>query len=83
VLAKVYTTPTCPWCKQAKALLRETGVPFEEIDVSKDRALVQELLSISGQLGVPVVTDGKTTIIGFDRSALETLAARAASRPIE
>lgn len=72
---RVYTTPTCPWCKQAKEFLRAKGVPFEEIDVSKDRKLVQELMDLSGQLGVPVIADGTTVIIGFDKPALEKLAA--------
>ena len=75
MLVKVYTTPTCPWCKQAKAFLKAAGVPFEEVDVSKDRALVAELQAVSGQLGVPVITDGATTIIGFDKPGLQRLAA--------
>ena len=70
---KVYTTPSCPWCKKAKAFLRSKGVRFEEVDVSRDRALVRELYERSGQLGVPVIADGKTVIIGFDRPALERL----------
>ena len=72
---KVYTTPTCPWCKQAKALLKSRSVAFEEVDVAEDRRLVEELHRISGQLGVPVTTDGKKVIIGFDKGALEALAA--------
>jgi glutaredoxin len=77
VIVKVYTTPTCPWSTQAKAFLKARGVPFEEVDVSRDRALVEELRAISGQLGVPVTTDGRAVIIGFDRPALEELAAGA------
>ena len=76
---KVYTAPTCPWCKQAKAFLTQRRVPFEEVDVTKDRQLVEELLSISGQIGVPVIMDGAAVIIGFDKPALENLAARRAS----
>ena len=30
----IYTTPYCPYCASAKALLRRKGVDFEEIDVS-------------------------------------------------
>lgn len=33
---EIYTTPTCPYCHAAKALLRRKGVAFTEIDVSKD-----------------------------------------------
>ena len=76
---KVYTTPTCPWCKQAKALLESRGVPYEEVDVTKDRRLAEDLREVSGQLGVPVVTDGTTVVIGFNKAALEELSARAVS----
>lgn len=33
---EIYTTPTCPYCLAAKALLRKKGVTFTEIDVSAD-----------------------------------------------
>lgn len=36
---EIYTTPTCPYCVAAKALLRKKGVPFIEIDVSGDPEL--------------------------------------------
>ena len=35
---KVYTTPTCPYCKKAKAWLKEHGVKFEEINVLENEA---------------------------------------------
>lgn len=31
---EIYTTPTCPYCQMAKALLREKRADFKEIDVS-------------------------------------------------
>jgi glutaredoxin 3 len=34
----IYTTRFCPYCSDAKALLRRKAVAFEEIDVSGDRA---------------------------------------------
>ena len=30
-----YTTTTCPYCVMVKNFLREQGVPFEEVNVSK------------------------------------------------
>jgi glutaredoxin 3 len=30
---EIYTTPFCPYCHRAKALLQRKGVPFDEIDV--------------------------------------------------
>ena len=33
---EIYTTPTCPYCKAAKALLTRKGVSYQETDVSRD-----------------------------------------------
>ena len=35
---KVYTTSWCPYCVQAKRLLTERKIPFEEIDCENDDA---------------------------------------------
>ena len=35
---EIYTTPACPYCQQAKALLRRKGASFVETDVSRDAA---------------------------------------------
>jgi arsenate reductase-like glutaredoxin family protein len=34
----VFTTPTCTFCRQAKKYLRQRGVPFMDVDVSRDAA---------------------------------------------
>ena len=63
---KIYSTPTCPWCKKAKAYLGEKGIAFESVDVSEDEKAQKEMIEKSGQMGVPVIDiDGKI-IIGFD-----------------
>lgn len=33
---EIYTTPTCPYCIAAKALLTKKGVAFDEISVAGD-----------------------------------------------
>jgi len=44
---KVYSTPTCPYCKQAKQFLRENNIEFEDIDVAEvhDCFTISELLA--------------------------------------
>ncbi|MEM4282654.1 MAG: glutaredoxin family protein [Candidatus Woesearchaeota archaeon] len=67
---KIYTTPTCPYCAMAKAFFKENKIPYEEIDVASNQKALDEMVSKSGQIGVPVIEiDGKI-IIGFDRPAL-------------
>ena len=70
---KMYTTPTCHYCHALKEFFKEKKVEFTEIDVTKDEALIQELVDKSGQMGVPVVDiDGKI-VIGFDQEKISKL----------
>ncbi|MCD6523262.1 MAG: glutathione S-transferase N-terminal domain-containing protein [Candidatus Diapherotrites archaeon] len=62
----VYSTPSCPWCTRAKQFLKEHNIPFEDVDVSKDRARAMEMIQKSGQMGVPVIDIDGNIIIGFD-----------------
>lgn len=69
----IYSTPTCVYCKMAKALFKEKGVEFEEKDVATDLAARKEMVEKSGQLGVPVIdVDGKV-VVGFDKQYLMEL----------
>ena len=68
---KVYTTPMCPWCHRLKDFLKEKGVEFEELDVSVDREAAQEMISKSGQMGVPQIEINGKIIVGFDQGAIE------------
>lgn len=68
---KVYSTPTCPWCRMLKDYLIEKKVEFENIDVSSDRNAADEMVEKSGQLGVPQIEINGRMIVGFDRDAIE------------
>ena len=69
----IYTTPSCPYCVMAKRLMREKGVPFEEIDVATDPAKRKWLVEVTGQRTVPqIFIDGNpyggfTDIAALDR----------------
>jgi glutaredoxin-like YruB-family protein len=71
VKIKVYTTPTCPWCKKTKEFLKEKKIPFTNKDVSKDEAAKKEMFEKSNQSGVPVIEIGDTIIVGFNPDAIE------------
>lgn len=68
---KVYSTPTCPYCRLAKNFLKEKGVDFEEVDVSVDRKAAEEMMQKSGQIGVPQIEINEKIIVGFDKGAIE------------
>jgi glutaredoxin len=54
-----------------KEFLSQKGLGFREHDVSVDRNAAQELVSRTGQMGVPVTIIDGQTIVGFDRARLE------------
>lgn len=63
---RMYTTQICPYCVRAKALLSGKGVPFEEIDVSRDPETREWLVSATGRRTVPQIFIGDEPVGGFD-----------------
>ncbi len=63
----IYTTPFCPYCLRAKALLRRKGVVFEEIDVSGSAELREAMVArAGGSYTVPQIFIGERHIGGSD-----------------
>ncbi len=69
----IYTTPTCVFCRMAKAFFRSHNVEYEEKNVAADLEARQEMVDKSGQLGVPVIDVGGEIVIGFDEPTLSKL----------
>lgn len=67
---KVYSTAACSYCKQLKEFLAEKNIQFENIDVGADQEKAKEMVSKSGQMGVPVTDIEGKIIIGFDKEAI-------------
>lgn len=72
---KVYTTPTCGYCHQVKSFLDGLGVKYTEYDVSRDREAAEEMVGLTGQMGVPVIVIDGQAVIGFDRARIQALLA--------
>ena len=73
----VYSTPTCPYCRQVEQFLSRHSVPFDKVDVSRDPAGAAEMVRFSGQRGVPVTAWDGQVVVGYDRMRLERLVASA------
>ncbi|OGZ95296.1 MAG: NrdH-redoxin [Candidatus Sungbacteria bacterium RIFCSPLOWO2_02_FULL_47_9] len=69
----MYTTPTCVYCKMTKEFFAKNNVSYEEKNVAVDEKAREEMLSKSGQFGVPVIDVGGEIVIGFDRGKLSEL----------
>ncbi len=67
----VFTTPSCPWCNRVKAYLKQKGVAFKNVDVSRDRRAAEDMVRRTGQQGVPVVLIGSKAIVGFDKPKID------------
>ena len=64
---EIYTTPTCPFCVRAKALLRDKNAPFTEIDVARDPDLRAAMTQRSGgRRTVPQIFINEQHIGGCD-----------------
>ena len=69
----VYSTPTCPYCVYAKEYFKQNNIAFEDVDVTKDRAKAQEMITKSGQMGVPVIDIDGNILVGFQPDAFDSL----------
>jgi len=73
---KIYSTPTCPFCQMAKKFFQENNLQFTDYNVAENRQALEEMISKSGQMAVPVIDiDGKI-IVGFDREKIKQLVGR-------
>ena len=54
----------------AKEFLTEKGIPFTNYDVSTDLEKRNEMVEMTGQMGVPVIVIGDDVMVGFDKNKL-------------
>lgn len=62
----MYTAQYCPYCMQAKALLKHKGIAFQEVDVGADDVLRDKMVLESGRRTVPQIFINGAAIGGFD-----------------
>ena len=68
---KIYSTPTCPFCKKAKAFFKEHNIEYEDVNVAGDEKARDEMIEKSGQMSVPVIEIGDKIIVGFYEQGLK------------
>jgi len=72
-MVKIYTTPACPYCFTLMEFLKEKGIEFEEIDVSKDEKARDEMIKKSGRLEAPIIEIDGQIVVGFDKEKISNL----------
>jgi mycoredoxin len=56
----VYSTPTCPDCREAKRFLAKHNIPFKEVNVLTTPGAVDEIVRNTGKRAIPqFVIDGE------------------------
>ncbi len=68
---KVYSTPTCVYCKMAKEYFKSKGLAYSDVNVAEDDAARDEMVTKSGQMGVPVIDIDGQIFVGFNKSEVE------------
>jgi len=63
---KIYTTSSCPYCKNAKALLDGKSVSYEEINIEEKGMSRDDLAKITGGMSVPQIVINDEAIGGYD-----------------
>ena len=80
----IYSTRICPYCVMLKNWLDDKGVEYTNYMVDENPIAAQNMVRLSGQMGVPFSTveygDGQVEkILGFDRPRFESALKAAAA----
>jgi len=68
---KVYSTPTCPWCKKVKQFLDANGVKYQDLNVAEDKAARDEMINTTHQMAVPTIAIDGEFVVGYNEKALK------------
>lgn len=69
----IYTTPTCGYCRMAKEFFKQNSIAYSEYDVAADADKRNEMMEMTGQMGVPVITIDDNVVVGFNQSKIAEL----------
>lgn len=69
----IYSTPVCHYCNNAKEFFKENNIEYTEHDVASNAEKREEMVEMTGQMGVPVIQIGNDVVIGFDEPKLKEL----------
>ncbi|MCD6390659.1 MAG: glutaredoxin family protein [Dehalococcoidia bacterium] len=67
---KIYTTPTCPYCKMAKKFFAANGIEYQEFNIAEDKAAREEMKNRYNSMTVPTICFNGEVLIGFNEAEL-------------
>jgi glutaredoxin len=70
----IYCTDWCPACRRARAYLKINNIPFEEVNITRDRAAAARVRSLTGgHESTPTFEVGGNVVVNFDVDKLNKL----------
>lgn len=65
-MIQIYTTNWCSYCVNAKRLLTEKGMKYEEINIEEKGMSREDLFDLTGGRSVPQIVIDEKPIGGYD-----------------
>lgn len=69
----IYSTPTCHYCQMAKSFFQNNGIKYTDYNVAEDAEKRQEMIELTGQMGVPVIKVGDDILVGFNEGKVKEM----------
>lgn len=68
---KIYSTPSCVYCKMTKEFFKKNNVVYQDFNVGDDEKAREEMIKKTNQMGVPVIEIDDKIIIGYNEELLK------------
>jgi glutaredoxin-like YruB-family protein len=70
---KIYTQPSCGYCRELKDYLKEHNIDYEDRDITKDRSALDELVNKYKVRATPLIVYHEKTLVGFNPDELQKM----------
>lgn len=69
----IYSTSTCHFCQMAKEFFKAQNIAYTEYNVGLDVEKRNEMVELTGQLGVPVIRVDDEVLVGFQEGKVREM----------
>lgn len=69
-MLKLYQAEWCPYCARVRSRMTDLGITYINVNVPRSKSERNELLEISGQVGVPTLVTDDGQVIADDDDAI-------------
>lgn len=69
----IYSTSTCHFCQLAKEFFKAQNIAYTEYNVGLDIEKRNEMVELTGQLGVPVIKVDDEVLVGFQEGKVREM----------